>query len=147
MAATIHAYGQFPMNLANKLLSDLEAVGTTLKVALCTDTYVPDQDADESFADITNEVIAASYTAGGNEITTKALTYAARVTTVDGDDVEWPAADFTCHYGIIYDATPALAANQKLIAWIDFDGDKVPAVQTFKIIWNASGILTFTVPA
>ena len=147
MAVTAKVYGQMPLNSLKKLISDLNAVGTTVMCMLCTDSYVPDQDTNESKADITNEIVGAGYTAGGVELTTKALTYTSRVTKFDAEDAEWTSATFVARYAVIYDDTPVADADKKLLCWVDFGEDKSCENGTFRIQWNAGGIFTITVAA
>jgi hypothetical protein len=147
MAVTAKAYGQMPLNALKKLISDLNAGGTTVRCMLCTSSYVPDQDTHESKSDITNEISGTGYTAGGVALTTKSLAYAVRVTTFNADDAEWTSATFTARYAVLYDDTPAVDADKKLLCWIDFGEDKSCENGTFRIQWDASGIFTVTVAA
>jgi hypothetical protein len=148
MSYDVKLYSKFPLNALKALVSDLNAGGTTVKVALCNSSFVPAQDSDAAYSDITNELATAGgYTAGGAAIGTKTVAQSGRVTTFDGDDVQWTSATFTARIAVIYDDTPALAANKKLIGYIDFAADKSVEAGTFKITWNASGIFTITVAA
>jgi hypothetical protein len=47
----------------------------TLKVALTTSTYTPNQDTHHFFSDITNEITGTGYTAGGATLTSPTTTY------------------------------------------------------------------------
>ena len=135
-----------PLNALKKLLSDLNAAGTTVKVALCTSSYTPDQDAHDSYSDLTNEVANGNgYTTGGATLANKAVTQSAKVTKFDADDVSWSNSTITARYAVIYDATPAAAADKKLLAYVDFGADQSSSSGTFQITWNASGIFTVTV--
>ncbi len=148
MAITNKCYSQFILNALKALLHDLSAGGTTVKAALVTSGYAFNQEAHASYADITSEVAAGGgYTTGGNALANKTVTEAARVTTLDADDVEWAAASFTAHGAILYDATTAGAANQKLICFIDFGQDYTCTNGTFKIAFDGAGILAVTVAA
>ncbi len=132
----------------NKLINDLDDnTNTHIKVMLCTSLYTPNQETHTSKNDITNEVTGTGYTAGGAELTTKALTEGTRVTKFDADDVEWAASTITARYAIIYDDTPAGATDKKLLGWVDFGENKSSSGSTFRIQWAAGGILTYTVAA
>ena len=146
MAVTLKLYSNAPLSLLLDKMGDLSGE-TTLKCALCTSTYTPDQDAHNFFDDITNEVVGTGYTAGGKIMTTTNPTVTGRVTTFDCADTQWTSSTITARYAIIYDYTGGTAATNALIAWVDFDGDKSTENGTFKIAWNASGLLTFTVAA
>jgi hypothetical protein len=91
--------------------------------------------------------------ANGNGYTTGGATLAnAAVTTVntneakfDADDVTWAASGgaITASFAILYNDTDAFDPP---VAFIDFDGAETAGTGTdFKIIWNANGIVTFTV--
>ena len=63
----------------------------------------------------------------------------------DADDVTWTASggSIAAMGALIYDDTDT---NDPPVAWIDFDGTQTAGDGTdFKILWNASGIVTFTV--
>lgn len=147
MAVTAKCYGNMPLNALKALLTDLNAAGTAIKCMLCTSSYTPDQDTHESKADITNEVTGTGYTAGGATLATKAVTYSSRVTKFDADDVQWASSTITARYAVLYDDTPAAAADKKLLLWVDFGADKSSENGTFKIQWAAGGIFTVTVAA
>jgi hypothetical protein len=86
------------------------------------------------------------YTTGGAALTNVAVT---TVTTndakFDADDVTWTASGgpITASFGILYNDTDA---NDPPVAFIDFDGSQTAGDATdFLIVWNASGIFTWTV--
>lgn len=90
-------------------------------------------------------------TANGYTQNTKALANVSinTVTTndanFDADDVTWNAtgAGITAGHALIYNDTDA---NDPPVAYINFDGSQTAGAGTdFKITWNASGIVTFTV--
>jgi hypothetical protein len=63
----------------------------------------------------------------------------------DADDVTWAASGgaITASFAILYNDTDA---DDPPVAFIDFDGAETAGTGTdFKIIWNANGIVTFTV--
>lgn len=104
--------------------------------------------ADTTLAGITGTEAATGtgYTAGGQALTGVAVT---TVTTndakFDADDVVWTASggSITASYAVLYNDTDA---NDPPLAFIDFGGSQSAGDTTnFKVVWNASGILTFTV--
>jgi len=142
MPVTVSVY-----NHTAKLFADgSNAAADSYKVMLCTAATF--NAADTTLAGITKTEVA-----NGNGYTTtgKALTNVA-VTTVttndakfDADDVVWSASGgaITASYGILYNDTDA---NDPPLAFLDFGGSQSAGDTTdFKIIWNASGIFTFTV--
>lgn len=118
----------------------------TIKVALCTSTYAPDQDVHDFFNDITNEVTGTGYTAGGATLGTKTLTYNGGTNTlsIDAADTSWTTSTITARYAIIYKST-GTASTSPLIAYVDFGADVVSTAGTFQITWDAAGLCTVTV--
>lgn len=118
----------------------------TIKVALATSSYTPDQDAHDFFNDITNEVSGTGYTAGGVTITSPTGTYdtASNEIRLDCDDPTWTTATFTARYAIFYKDT-GTASTSPLIGYIDFGADASVAAGTFTIVLNASGAFKATV--
>jgi hypothetical protein len=142
VAPTISLYN----HTAARFASGANAVGDTYKVKLLT----------AATFNATHTTLAATggtEVANGNGYTTGGATLAnAAVTTVntneakfDADDVTWAASGgaITASFAILYNATDA---DDPPVAFIDFDGAETAGTGTdFKIIWNANGIVTFTV--
>ena len=115
----------------------------TIKVALTSSAYTPDQDLHDFFDDITNEVTTSgTYAAGGATLTNKAVTAdnTDNEGVFDADDVSWTSATITARYAILYKST-GTAATSPLIAAIDFGSDQISTSGTFSITWNAEGII------
>jgi hypothetical protein len=120
----------------------------TIKIALCTSSYSPDQDAHDYFDDITNEVANGNgYTSGGATLANCSITYtgATNILKLDADDVTWSNSTITARYAVIYNATPGTAGTNPLIAYIDFGADVSTISGSFVIQFNSDGIITFTV--
>ncbi len=132
-------YNSFKKNIMNGGI-DLDT--DTIKVALVTSAYTPNIDTHEDFADITNEVTGTGYTAGGATLANKTVT--ADTTddegVFDADDTAWAASTITARGAVIYKST-GVAANDLLVAYVDFGSDKVSDNGEFKITWGAEGIL------
>ena len=142
MAVTISLYNHTAKLFAEG--SNLAADSYKLKL-YATATFTA---ADTTLVGITGTEATAGtgYTATGQALTGVAVT---TVTTndakFDADDVTWTASggSISAAYGVIYNDTDA---NDPPIAFIDFDGTETAGVGTdFKVVWNASGIFTFTV--
>lgn len=144
MAVTAKYYGNFFVNSFDK---KIDFNSDTIKCALATSSYTPDQDAHDFFNDITNEVVGTGYTAGGATIANCSITLtgATNVIKLDGDDVSWAASTLTARYAIIYDSSPGTAATNPLIVYIDFGADVSTTAGTFTIVFDAAGIATVTV--
>jgi len=142
MAVTITLYNQ-----AAKLFAEgSNAAADTYKVKLySTATF---NAADTTLAGITGTEATngTGYTLGGQALTGVAVT---TVTTndakFDANDVVWTATggSITASYAVLYNDTDA---NDPPLAFIDFGGSQSAGDTTdFKIVWNASGIFSFTV--
>src|SRR4051794_7870442 len=125
MAATIKCYGHAGAHLQ---AGDIAWVANTVKLALCTSAYTPDQGNHEFFSDITNEIAAGGgYSAGGFSLAGKSLVYDAttREERFDASDLSsaalTPASPF--RYGIIYKST-GVAGTSILLAYINFGADQ-----------------------
>lgn len=114
----------------------------TIKVALVTSAYTPDQDAHDMFDDITNEVSGTGYTAGGATLANKAVSQdnTDNEGVFDADDVVWSTSTITARGAVIYKST-GTASTSPLICYLDFGSDKVSTAGSFTISWNAEGIL------
>lgn len=143
MAVTALLYGKALLSLTNKEI-DLDT--DTIKVMLCTSTYAPNQDTHQYKSDVTNEVTGTGYTATGETLASKTVTYTAgtNVFAFDAADTVWASSTITARYAVIYDATPATDATRPLIAYVDFGADVSSTAANFTITWNASGIFTIT---
>jgi hypothetical protein len=133
-------YNSFKAKIMNGSI-DLDT--DTIKVALCSASYVPDKDLHDFFDDITNEITGSTgYTAGGVAITNKAVTQdnTDDEGVFDGDDAVWTGATFTFRYAIIYKDT-GVAGTSPLIGYIDFETNQVSTSGTVTIPWLAEGII------
>lgn len=86
------------------------------------------------------------YTAGGQALTNvTVVTVTTNDAKFDADDALWTASggSISAAYGVIYNDTDV---DKPPVAWVNFDGTQTAGSGTeFKIVWNASGIFTFTV--
>lgn len=142
MAVTISLYN----HTAAKFADGSFAVGDTYKVMLCTAATYTASDTTLAGITKTEHSNANGYTTGGATLANVAVT---TVTTndakFDADDASWTASggSITASYAILYNDTDA---NDPPVAFIDFGGSQSAGDTTqFKIVWNASGIFTWTV--
>jgi hypothetical protein len=143
MAVSGKMYGNAILKAFNK---EVNWASDTIKVMLCTSSYVPDQDAHIYKSSVTNEVAAGNgYTAGGATLAGKTIIYngSTNTITIDANDVSWTNATITARYAVIYDDT-GTASTSALLGFIDFGQDMASTNGTFQITWNASGIFTVT---
>lgn len=138
-------YGQFLQQALNK---EVDWDTDTIKVALLSNSYTPDQDAHNYFDDVVaNEVTGTGYTAGGATLANKTNTYnsSTNVIVLDADDVTWSSSTITARYAVVYDASPATNATKPLIGYVDFGSDQSSSNGNFTITWDATGIVRITV--
>ena len=142
MAVTTKWYGLGLKSLQMGTIAWKATAGDTIKVALCTSTYSPNQDTHDFFDDITNEVVGAGYTAGGATLTLSDPVYTAdgNIAAIDAADVQWTASSLTARYAIIYKST-GTAGTSPLIGYMDFGEDKTSVSGILNIAWDAAGIL------
>lgn len=115
----------------------------TIKVALVTASYTPDQDAHDFFDDITNEVSGTGYTAGGSTLANKATTQdnTDNEGVFDADDLAWTTATITsARYAIVYKST-GVSSTSPLICAIDLGSNYSSSNGTFTLPWSAEGIV------
>lgn len=119
----------------------------TIKVALCTSSYTPNQDTHTYYSDLTNEVANGNgYTTGGVTLGTKSVNYAAsgNILSLRAAASTWTSATFTCRYAVVYKDTGS-GATSPLLGYVDFGGDETVTSGTFTITWDATdGVLKIT---
>jgi len=115
----------------------------TIKVALVGSGYTPNIDTQDFFDDVTNEISASGYTAGGASLANKSITVDTTndLAYFDADDVSWTAgATFTVRYAVIYKST-GTAGTSPLLAVIDFVTDRTAlSGELFYIEWPTTGV-------
>jgi len=117
----------------------------SLKVMLVTSAYTPDIDTHLFRSSVTNEVVGAGYTAGGQAMANVAVAQddTNDRATVDADDNVWPASTITARGAVIYKDT-GNPATDNLIGYLDFGSDIVSTAGNFTIAWDAVGFMTLT---
>lgn len=125
------------------LKGTIDLSADTIKMALLTSSYTPDQDAHDFYDDVSaNEVAASgSYSAGG---ATLAVTVSQDNTdnegVFDATDVSFTSATITARYAVIYKST-GTAGTSPLICLIDFGTDQISTAGTFTVTFAAEGIM------
>jgi hypothetical protein len=145
LATTHKVFGKALLSLFNK---EIDFDSDTIKVALLTSSYTPDQDAHDYFDDVVaNEITGTGYTAGGVTLASKTIAYDGPTNTVkiDAADPTWTSATFSFRHAVIYDATPGTNATRPLISCITFDADVPVAAGTLTLVLDAAGAITATV--
>ncbi len=149
MAHTVNWFGralegQYGTTAARRV----DWVTDTIKCALATNTYTPDQDAHDFYNDVTNELsTAGGYTSGGATLGTKSVSYdtTSNETRLICADIAWgPGATFgPFRKGIIYKDT-GTPSTSPVLGYITFDADQSVSNGTFTIDVDATGLLYTT---
>jgi len=138
-------YGNFLLKALNK---EVDFDTDTIKVALVTSSYTPDQDAHDYLDDVVAyEVSGTGYSSGGASLASKTATYdsATNVIVLDAADTTWASSTITARYAVIYDASPSTNATRPLIGYVDFGSDQSSTNGNFTITWDSTGIVRITV--
>lgn len=138
-------YGSFLVKALNK---EVDYDTDTIKIALVSSAYTPNQDAHDYWDDVsTNEVSGTGYTAGGATLTSKTVSYdsGSNVIVLDAADAVWAASTITARYAVIYDDAGAAAAQKVLVGYIDFGSDQSSTNGNFTVTFDATGIVRITV--
>ena len=137
-------YGNFLLKALNK---EVDFDSDTIKVALLSSSYTPDQDAHDYLNDVSSfEVSGTGYTAGGNTLGSKTATYdsANNVVILDAADTTWSSSTITARYAVVYGST-GTASTSPLIGYVDFGSDQSSTNGNFTITWDSTGIVRITV--
>lgn len=138
-------YGNFLKQALNK---EIDWDSDTIKVALLTSSYTPNQDSHDYLDDVSSyEVTGTGYTTGGATLASKTSTYDGtnNVIVLDAADVTWSSSTITARYAVIYDDSGANAASKALIGYVDFGSDQSSTNGNFTITWDSTGIVRITV--
>jgi hypothetical protein len=115
------------------LKGDIDMDTATVKAMLTTNSYTENKDHDRR-DDVTNEITATGYTAGGVTITPVVSTVD---TTNDRVTLTLPAATWSGFTGtarrLIYYVSTGTASADPLIACVDFGSDVTRTAQTFEV--------------
>ena len=143
MAVTAKVYGKAPLSWLNK---EVNLLSDAIHGSLHTSAYTPDQDVHDYSDDLAGEIASSGYTAGGQALAGKTLTYDAPTNTItfDANDIVYSTVSFTVRTVVIHDRTPGTAATRPLICYQQSDVDIVSTNGEWRAQWNAGGIFTIT---
>lgn len=145
MAITGRLFGKVFTALWNK---EIDFDTDTIKCMLTTSGYTPDQDVHDYKDDITNEVSATGYSAGGATLASKTVTYtgATNKHVLDCADPAWTiTGSLTARNAVFYDASPGSDATRPLIGYQASDADITATDGTFTVVIAAAGLVEITV--
>lgn len=147
-AATFTFFNNFREAIARAV--DL-STPATVKATLHTSTFVPDNEADVVYADLSNELATAfGYTNGGQALTGVTWTQSTTVAIFDAVDVIWTAAggSITARYAVLRLIGTFNTEVDPLICYILLDSAPADVTatdtNTFSLVFNASGIFRET---
>lgn len=138
-------YGNFLLKALNK---EVDWDSDTIKVALVSSAYTPNQDSHDYWDDVSaNEVSGTGYTAGGAALTSKTATYdsGTNVVILDAADTVWASSTITARYAVVYDDSGATNAQKVLVGYVDFGSDQSSTNGNFTVTWDATGIARITI--
>jgi hypothetical protein len=142
VAVTISLYN----HTAKRFADGSNAVGDTYKVKLLSAATFDATHTTLTATGGTEATTGTGYTAGGATLANVAVTTeTTNDAKFDADDVTWTASggSIAASYAILYNDTDA---DDPPVAFIDFGGAESAGDGTdFLIVWNASGIFTWTV--
>lgn len=143
--ATSKAYGNLAKAVFNK---EVDWDSDDIRVALLSSAYTPNQDTHDYLDDVQAfEVSGTGYTAGGQALAARTVTYDAanNVLVLDADNVTWANSTITARYAVVYNNTGAAAGSKALIGYVDLVSDQASNNGNFTIEWDASGIIRINV--
>lgn len=143
--AVTKVYGKF---LAKLCQAQFNWTNDTIKVALLSSTYTPNQDTHEFWSDVSShEVSGTGYTAGGKAVTNKSLYYDADNNTqqLRCDSVSWENSTITARYAVVYKDT-GTPSTSPLIAYVDFEQNLSSNNGTFQVTVPSDGLLKISTP-
>jgi hypothetical protein len=128
---------------ADLLTGAINLESDTIKVMLVTSAYVPDADNHARRDDVTNEASGTGYSAGGATLANQSVAVdpVDNEAVFDADDVVWPASTITARGAVLYKSRGGAAADDELLAYVDFGSDKSSSGAAFTVTWDATGIL------
>lgn len=137
----------YTKGLAKCLTGDIDLNSDTIKAALVTAAYTPDQNAHDFWDDVnTNEVANGNgYTTGGVTLGTLSVTPGTGTVIFDSTtDPTWSSSSITARYMVVYKAG-AGADSSPLIAYVDFGENMTSVTGEFKVTLSSDGIIKITV--
>jgi hypothetical protein len=113
---------------------------------LVTSSYTPSQDTHRYKSSVTGEAVGTGYTARGQLLTAKTVTYTAGSNTLalDCADPSWATATVTARYLVVYIDT-GTDSTSPLIGYVDFGSDRTATGGTFVYTVPAAGLITDSV--
>lgn len=141
MPVTAFVYGNMLVFITD---AQIDWTVDTIKVALATSSYTPDQDAHDYFNDVVaNEISGTGYTADGQALGTPTRTYTGGTNTLslDAVDSQWTSSSFTARFAVVYKDRGGAQSADELLSYVNFGGDETVSSGTFTIQWHTDGVI------
>jgi len=147
MPVNLNLYDIFRRKQVAGTTGVLALASVTVKMAIVTNAYSPNQNTHDFFDDVTNEVTGTNYTAGGPTLSTPTVTMdAAGLVTFDAaDPATWTqhASGFSNGRRVIIYRSTGTASTSELIAYSDANAvDFGNTAADLTIVLDAAGIFT-----
>ena len=111
---------------------EINPLSDTFKAMLVTSAYAPNKGTDDNVGDVTNEIAAPGYTAGGAVTqATISLDGVNHRVDVNFSGVNWPNSTIANARAIVIYKVGADPAHSYLVAYADFGADKSDTSATF----------------
>jgi len=126
-----------------KIMSEIDLDTDTIKCALMTTAYTPNQDTHIFWDDVSaNEASGTNYTAGGSTMAGTNITTdtSNNEGVYDASDVTWTSATVSAQYAVLYKST-GTASTSPLVCCFDFGSEKTSSGGNFVIQWHDDGII------
>lgn len=142
--ATAKLYGPVMQSLFSK---QIDWTNDDIRVMLVTASYTPNQDTNRYLSDVSGETTGAGYTAGGQALSGKTISYdgSTNTLTLDAQDSTWANSTITARYAVFYDNTGASASVKPLLGYFDFGSDVASNSGNFVLEYDPTGIFKATV--
>lgn len=125
---------------------NLGSGGSTIKVSAHTNTYTVNQDTDDFFNDVTNEVTGTNYTAGGATLASQTIARTTNTVTFDANDIVWTqsGAGFSTGRKFVIYLSTGTASTSRLFSVVTADSDVGNVTGDLTIQWAGTGIATWS---
>jgi hypothetical protein len=134
-------YNSLPLDLASGAIDFQAGVFRALLVGA---GYTPDKSGHSRRSQVTDEVSGTGYTAEGVTIPCSAAAGSlANTTVITLGEAEWQSATIAATAAVIYRSRGALAADDELVAYVDFGGLVSSTNATFTV---TESTITFSNP-
>jgi len=140
MSAQLRWYAKARQSL---FAAKINFLGDDIRIALLSSDYVPNQNVDEKWSDISSfEISGPGYDAGGRTLANKTVSYdpGTKKTTLDADDPQWDNATLAGRNVVCYDNTHP---DKPLLGFSDY-GDFACTNGMMKVRFSANGMFTDT---